>query len=174
MGSANPAPVKVTLRLTIGDSPNLPSVPTNWVDQYLPGQTITWNSDYDNDGMADYLEYYAGTNPSDGASGLKVVGLGMSDGLVELFWTSSSSELPERRRYKVFSADADALSVLTNPNYRLQDYEELADNPGSSGIFYVGEQSADSNGTTTSILDDGLEVGVARFYRVFLSYPVPE
>lgn len=168
------APLKVSLRVNLGVAVDAPAVPAPWVNNYFPEHTVTWDSDFDNDGMLDYMEYYAGTIPDDGTSFLKINSLDVAGDAVTITWASSPSLDPEGREYIVYSAEGGALSQLINPELTLSDYETLAQNPEVSGINRVGSQAAATGAVETSIVHQGVGLESGRFYRVFLVKPLPE
>lgn len=143
-------------------------VPPIWRNQFsFPSSyTITTESDFDSDGLPDYLEYYAGSDPTDGTSLLKIVETNVIGDDIFISWLSSTSNFPASRQYILFRSGEGHLSDLANAS----TISELENNPG---ITKIGPIDADQLYDVTSYTDPDLVDQTPLFYRIFLSQPLP-
>lgn len=74
-------------------------LPDAWEMQYFGTLSYGPNDDPDHDGLNNYQEYIAGTNPNDANSVLKVTGMDASNGQVHLTWNSVAG-----KTYTIYSA----------------------------------------------------------------------
>ena len=112
------------------------------------------------------LEYYAGTNPTDGASMLKIENVELSGNDAEITWTSTASVDPEPRKYRIFRSGPDALGVLADSDATILSLQ------GEALITDPGE--VESMGATTFDTDANVKSQFPLFYRVFLAKPEPQ
>ena len=151
----------------------------SWFDGFFesnpPVYTITSTSDYDGDGQFDYLEYYAGTDPTDGTSQLKMVAPVLSGENALISWTSSTFNLSlgEVRRYHLFRSNSSGLSTLAASGATISSLL------GENDVDNLGVVDAAQGSAVTTYEDDGDDgTGVSSefplFYRVFLSQPQPQ
>jgi type VI secretion system Hcp family effector len=75
-------------------------LPDTWEMQYFGNLGYGANDDPDHDGLSNYQEYLAGTNPNDANSVLRVTDIGLGTGQVNLTWTSVAG-----KTYTIYSAD---------------------------------------------------------------------
>ncbi len=168
---------QIIVSVTVGEPlppPELPDFQT-WFEGFLGGNNpqnhqVTSTSDYDGDGQLDFLEYYAGTDPTDGSSRLNVANVEVSGDDAVITWTSvpdtDSTEEPGNRFYRIFRCGPDALGTLVDSNATISSLQS------ESSITDLGEVSSD--GETTSYTDVGARSQFPLFYRVFLSKPEPQ
>lgn len=164
------AQIKVSVTVGESSSPELPDF-QEWFERFFGGSNpenhqVTSTSDYDGDGQLDYLEYYAGTNPTDGASMLKIENVELSGNDAEITWTSTASVNPEPRKYRIFRSGPDALGVLADSDATILSLQ------GEALITDLGE--VESMGATTFDTDANVKSQFPLFYRVFLSKPEPQ
>jgi hypothetical protein len=164
---------KITVSVTIG-APQTSPIPQLWVDQFFgdidPNYVVTSISDYDGDGQFDYFEYYAGTDPTNGASGLKIVESILFGNDAEITWTSTDSTDPEPRKYRIFRSGPEALGILAAPDATIED---LSLNTNITSLELNGELEINSAGDKTTYTDENVKDDFPLFYRVFLSKPEP-
>ena len=165
---------KITVSVVVGSSPNS-SIPSSWIDSFFgdidPNYEITSTSDYDGDGQFDYLEYYAGTDPTDGASGLRIIESTLSGNDAVISWTSTDDIDPEPRKYRVFRSGPEALGILAAPNATI---DQLSSSPDIASLELDNQLEIPSNGATTTYTDLDVKDDFPLFYRVFLSKPEPQ
>ena len=163
---------QISVSVTIASSTPA-SIPQDWVESFFssidPDYAVTATSDYDGDGLDDYEEYYAGSDPTNGSSGLQVMSTVLSGDDVTILWSSTESTDPEPRKYRIFRCGTDALSDLADPNTTISD---LQNSPSITELTALGE--IDSQGTSTSYTDTNAKSLFPLFYRVFLSQPEPQ
>lgn len=145
-----------------------------WAEDNIPQEDypITWESDFDSDGMVDCMEFYAGTDPANGRSLLKINGLVVTEDKVTITWASTRSTDPARREYIVYGANAQGLDSLLDASLSLQQVDELSFIP-TSGVVFVGRKLASESDDETSIEHDVSQLGLPQYYRVFLTQPLP-
>ena len=181
MSSAN-AQTSVTAQITVSVTVAQPSPPPDlpdfqtWFESFFGGSTqsheVTSTSDYDGDGHLDYLEYYAGTDPTDGASRLNIATVELSREDAEITWTSVPDDNndppkePGNRFYRIFRCGPDALGILVDSNATISSLQS------EGSVTDLGEVNSD--GETTSYTDVGAKSQFPLFYRVFLSKPEPQ
>ena len=155
-------PINVSLTLVKGEP-----VPQGWKEKFAFPENyfITTQSDFDGDGIYDYLEYYADTNPIDGSSRFKVISTELDGTSLTIKWTSSSNEDPAPRKYIIFRAEAQHLGALVNAS----SIEEIQDN---TNITQIGPLPA-ANAEETTYTDNEVDTSKSFFYRVFLFQPLP-
>lgn len=143
-------------------------VPSEWKGRFSfpEGYNIDLVSDFDHDGLLDYLEYYADTDPTDSSSKLQIVDTQVQGNNLVISWTSSANDNPESREYTIFRAGADNLGILVNAR-SIEDLQDI------SGVEEIGPIGADS-GPITTYPDIGAAASTPLFYRVFLSQPLPK
>ena len=143
-------------------------VPLYWrsLFSFPEDYTISSTSDFDQDGLPDYLEYYAGTDPTNGASRLKIAETLVDDNDLIIRWASSPSESPESRKYILFRTGAENLGDLVNAI----SIEELENN---SNFLKIGPLNSSPSEEVTEYTDYGAAEFLPLFYRVFLSQPLP-
>ena len=143
-------------------------VPLYWrsLFSFPEDYTISSTSDFDQDGLLDYLEYYAGTDPTNGASLLKIAETLVDDNDLIIRWASSPSESPESRKYILFRTGAENLGDLVNAI----SIEELENN---SNFLKIGPLNSSPSEEVTEYTDYGAAEFLPLFYRVFLSQPLP-
>ena len=143
-------------------------VPLYWRNlfSFPEDYTISFTSDLDRDGLLDYLEYYAGTDPTNGTSLLKIAETLVEDNDLIIRWTSSPSESPESRKYILFRTGTENLADLVNAT----SVEELESN---SNFLKIGPLDASDSEEVTEYTDYGAAEFLPLFYRVFLSQPLP-
>ena len=157
----------ITVSATVGIAVEASVEIQNWFNGFENAPNsgnyiVTNSSDYDGDGQLDYLEYYAGTDPTDGTAFLKTLMPEFIIGRPVIFWDSSASDVPESRVYHVFRCGPDGLNVLANPNASIASLQSQ-----SSIITDLGE--VNSQGTITSLVDSDSDINdFPLFYRVFL------
>lgn len=165
------ATAPLTVRVTVVASP----IPQSWIDSFFgaidPDYAVTSTSDFDGDGQLDYYEYFAGTDPTNGASGLKIIETTLSGNDAKIIWTSTTSEDPEPRKYRIFRSGPEHLGILANPNATIQD---LSANVDITSLELNGELEINSAGSTTTYTDTNARNDFPLFYRVFLSKPEPQ
>ncbi len=156
--------ISVTVEMPQPDEP----VPSEWKEQFsFPDDyIISTESDFDLDGIPDYLEYYAGTNPIQGSSRLKIADTRVDVEDTVTSWFSSSSSDPEARKYVLFRSGEGNLADLVNAT----SIDELRDHPA---IIELGPVDAADPGEITEYRDEGVVDLLPLFYRVFLSHPLP-
>ena len=76
-------------------------LPVVWELTYFGRTGVDPNADPDGDGMTNFQEYLAGTNPNDATSTLLITGLTVVDGGLQISWLSAVN-----RQYTVQRADA--------------------------------------------------------------------
>ena len=156
------------------------TMPDDWERMFF-GQDLTIAtreppSDSDSDGIPDYLEYYCGTDPLDGASRLRITEFSgfNENGEFVVEWTSSTETWDgllllsdsKPRSYKVFSGDSvgDLLSI--------DNFDTVLPPPGSPAV--LGEVSANPSDDFTIFIDtEDLSGKERKFYQVILSFPLP-
>ena len=166
------ATAKILVRATIGEPTQVP--PDNLEDWEIfyfgSGYDLSAESDFDGDGHPDYLEFYAGTDPTDGASMLKITETILEENNVVIKWTSAMKSNGDPRKYLIFRGGSDALGVLTDPATTIEDLQ------GNSGVTELAE--VPSQGSVTSYTDpdnpNNPRDPFPLFYKVFLSQPVPQ
>ncbi len=121
-----------TVTMPSGSDTDSDAIPDMW-ELEMTGQTNLLKSgtnDWDNDGLTDYEEYIAGTDPTDKDSQLKLTGLSINGTNLSITWSSELSRL-----------------------YRIEENEDLTDADGwqECGIGTLCPTSA----ATTQALDVG-------------------
>lgn len=168
------ATTRIKVSVIVGSSPNS-SIPQSWIDLFFgtldPNYKITSTSDYDGDGQFDYFEYYAGTDPTDGASGLKIIESTLSGNNADITWISSESAEPEPRTYRIFRSGPEALGALAASDATI---EQLSSDPDITSLESDGQLEINSDGETTTYTDLDVKDNFPLFYRVFLSKPEPQ
>ncbi len=89
-------------------------LPDAWEMQYFGTLNYGPNDDPDHDGLSNYQEYLAGTNPNDANSVLRVTDIGAGSGQVHLTWNSVAG-----KTYTIYSAstlEGPYTPVLTMPS----------------------------------------------------------
>ena len=89
-------------------------LPDAWEMQYFGTLAYGANDDPDHDGLSNYQEYIAGTNPNDANSVLRVTDINLATGQVNLTWNSVAG-----KTYTIYSADqigGPYTPVLTMPS----------------------------------------------------------
>lgn len=144
-------------------------VPQEWKEKFAfpENYSVTFESDFDGDGISDYLEYYADTNPIDGSSRFEVVSTEADGNNLTIKWTSSGNESPAPREYIIFRAEVQHLGTLVNAS----SIEEVQNNPNITKIGPL--PAAESPAEITTYTDDEVGNSTSYFYRVFLSQPLP-
>ena len=174
LGAQEPVIAKITVSVTVG-SPQAPSIPQSWIDDFFeaidPNYKITSTSDYDGDGQFDYFEYYAGTDPTNGASGLKIVESTLSGNDAVITWTSTESTDPEPRKYRIFRSGPEALGILSASDATI---EGLSSDSNITSLELNGQLEINSGGEVTTYIDSNVKNNFPLFYRVFLSKPEPQ
>jgi type VI secretion system Hcp family effector len=97
--------------LTDSDADGLPDV---WEMEYFGTLSYGANDDPDHDGLNNYQEYIAGTNPNDANSLLRVTEINLANGQASLTWNSVAG-----KTYTIYSAnqvDGPYAPVLTLPS----------------------------------------------------------
>ena len=144
------------------------SIPLNledWVVYYFgDNNNFSAESDFDGDGHLDYLEFYAGTDPTDGASKLKIAETTLSGNDVIIKW----SPTPNGRKYRIFRGGPNALGALTDPQATIDSLQ------GNSNVTELTEEEIDSGGLSTSYTDVNASDSFPLFYKVILSSPEPQ
>lgn len=174
---------QITVSVTIGE-PSAPELPDfqAWFEDFLGGTNpqnyqVTSTSDYDGDGQLDYLEYYAGTNPTDGASRLNIANVELSGDNARITWTSvpdtDPPEEPGNRFYRVFRCGPDDLIYLASPDATIESLDNLISSPNAPSLISLAGEIP-SDGETTSYTDVDVKSQFPLFYRVFLSKPEPQ
>lgn len=164
------ATAQITVSVTVGAARSA-SIYQDWIDDFFgsidPDYEVTPNSDYDKDGQLDYFEYYAGTDPTSGASGLQIVETVLSGDDAIIKWSSVPDKIPPEspgnRFYRLFRCGPDALASLADPNATIPSLQF------NTSITDLGDIA--SQGETTSYTDRGVADRFPLFYRVFLSKP---
>ena len=92
--SAGPGVDPAVLRIdwTAGDDDN-DGMPDTWEIQYFGSTNSGAYADWDLDGFANYFEYRAGTDPTNGASALQIEGVASGPGEMVLQWQSVSGRV---------------------------------------------------------------------------------
>lgn len=161
---------KILVSVTIVEAPTPP--PDNleeWVVYYFgEDNNFSAESDFDGDGYLDYLEFYAGTDPTDAASKLKITETTLSGNDAIIKWAPTSNGDNTSRKYLIFRGGPNALSALANPQATVQSLRT------NSNITELAEVDSDSQGSTTSYTDSNVKSQLPLFYRVILSQPVPQ
>jgi hypothetical protein len=161
----------ITISLTVGEPLVSPIIPQNWINNFFgDSYEVTLTSDFDGDGHFDYLEYYAGTYPTDGASKLKIAEATLDENDdMEITWFSPTDEEPSRRSYLIFRSGPDGLSALASPNATIQSLDENPD------VILINDEGnpvpASLTESTTSYTDSTAGNDLPVFYRVFLFEP---
>jgi type VI secretion system secreted protein Hcp len=89
-------------------------LPDAWEMQYFGTLAYGANDDPDHDGLSNYQEYIAGTNPNDPNSILRVTKINLANGQTGLTWSSVAG-----KTYTIFSAnqvDGPYTPILTMPS----------------------------------------------------------
>jgi hypothetical protein len=97
--------------LTDSDADGLPDA---WEMQYFGTLAYGPNDDPDHDGLSNYQEYIAGTNPNDANSVLRVTEINLANGQANLTWNSVAG-----KTYTIYSAnqvDGPYAPILTMPS----------------------------------------------------------
>ena len=163
---------KLSVSVTVG-APQIsaPLTLEEWTESYFGGgYNVTSNSDFDGDGHFDYLEYYAGTDPTDGASRLQIADTTLEGEDAVITWSPTSEADGFDRTYRIFRSVPDALGILADPDATLDELTTFAEENAS--ITNLGDIS--SKGNATSYTDKNVRNQFPLFYRVFLSQPIPE
>lgn len=172
---------QITVSVTVGSVQPSP-IPQDWIDSFFGANyQVTSTSDYDSDGQFDYLEYYAGTDPTDGASRLKVTSTELSGNDAIIIWKSTPDseddppEAPGNRFYRLFRCGPNDLNYLASSGATIESLDELIANPPNdeSSLISLGGEIL-SEGETTSYTDANVRNEFPLFYRVFLSKPEPQ
>jgi hypothetical protein len=161
----DPVTAKITVSVTVG-SPS-PDDLDDWVVFYFGSDyDFSAESDFDGDGCLDYLEFYAGTDPTDGASKLQIIETTLSGNDVTIKWAPTANGDNISRKYRVFCGGPDALGLLTDPEVTIGNLQ------ASPNVDELAE--VNSQGFTTSYIDPGASDKFPLFYKVILSQPVPQ
>ena len=163
----------LTVSLIVGEPQAAPDF-QNWFNSFFettpPNHEITPTSDYDGDGQFDYFEYFAGTDPTDGSSKLKIIETFLSGEDAEIVWSSvpnsSQPMAPGNRFYRVFRCGPDSLGNLADPNATIEILQS-----NNSIVELTESAEIASQGETTSYTDVNAKSQFPLFYRVFLSKP---
>ena len=164
---------KLTVSAVVGVAIEVSEAIQNWFHDYenapdSGSYTVTNYSDYDGDGQLDYLEYYAGTDPTDGTDFLKTLSPEFINGTPVISWDSSASDDPEPRVYHIFRSGSDGLSVLAHPNASISALQ-------TNFPLIIDLGTVNSQGTITSFVDSSSDIDdFPLFYRVFLAKPEPQ
>ncbi len=84
--------------VTLSDSDH-DGLPDAWEMQYFNTLAYGANDDPDHDGLSNYQEFFAGTNPNDANSVLRVTDIQLASGQVNLTWNSVAG-----KTYTIYSA----------------------------------------------------------------------
>lgn len=154
------------------DEPQSPITLEEWASvNFEENYDFNDSSDYDGDGQFDYYEYYAGTDPKDGASHLKIIETTLSGNDAIITWAPTPTEDGIARKYRVFRSGPDALSILAAADATI---ENLSANPDITSVESDdGEVEISPKGDEISITDKDVKDDFPLFYRVFLSQPIP-
>ena len=121
---------------------DLDGMDDSWELQYFGDLTRDGTGDFDNDGLSDLSEFFAGTLPNDPSSVLRIIRVVPNPGVGNfLEWTS----VPGKR-------------------YRVQHKSSL-----SSAVWLELPGEVEATGATTSTMDNTLSGGLPRFYRIAVS-----
>ena len=118
------------IRTILADDRNNDGLPDSWQMQYFGSLTAPGsgpNDDPDHDGMNNYQEYIAGTDPTNAASVLRLTNVRPQGNSVQLSWQGG-----------------------TNVYYRIQRTQTL--NPSNWQDIYTNPPSAVATGTFTDVL----------------------
>lgn len=134
-----------------GDDNDSDSIPDMWELEQTGSTNLlaSGTNDYDKDGITDYDEYIAGSNPADSNSYLKVTDITLTGGTnISLTWSSALARL-----------------------YKIEENDDLMDTDGwlECGL---GTLSPDSDSNTTIVLDLGSYTQL--FYRIKAFIPFSE
>lgn len=170
------ASVMTTIELSVTvNRPNSSSIPQSWIDDFFgnvdPNYEVTPTSDYDGDGQFDYFEYFAGTDPTNGASSLKIIESTLQGNDAVIVWISTKSIDPEPRTYRAFRSGSEGLSALAAPDATI---EQLSLDPDITSLELNGQLEINSSGETTTYIDLNVRNDFPLFYRVLLSKPEPK
>ena len=161
---------EIIVTATVGE--RIPAPPDNleeWVTYYFGNDNnFSAESDFDGDGHLDYLEFYAGTDPTDGASKLKITETTLSGNDVIIKWSPTPNGEDFIRKYRIFRGGPDALGALTDPQATIQSLR------GNENITELTDTEIDSGGFSTSYTDVGARDNFPLFYKVILSDPEPQ
>jgi hypothetical protein len=157
------ATAQIVVTVMIGPSPSSipPSTLPEWVIFYGLSTQYSVVSDFDGDGHFDIEEFFAGTDPTDRSSKLKILVTALSGNDAILTWGPTSNGDNISRKYRIFSCNADALGALAS---RQATIEDMVANPDITDLAEVASQ-----GLTTSYRITDAKEDFPVFYRVFLS-----
>jgi hypothetical protein len=119
-------------------------IPDAWESGYglNPGSSADRNSDSDGDGMSNWQEYVAGTDPTNALSYLKV----------ENFWSAISSNQQVRLEF----------NAVSNKTYTIF----ASDNAPSGPWIRVADVAAVSSNRTAQVTEEQPAGSVARYYHL--------
>ena len=133
-------------------------IPNGWKQQYGldPFDPAVANADPDGDGFTNLQEYQAGTDPTNGLSALRILGIGTQGGDVLITWQAGGD------RTNVLQAASSLLGVYFNisPNIVIPDVGDVVTNYLDQGAatntncrFYrIATRNSSVEGTTAPLL----------------------
>src|SRR6185437_5757825 len=113
-------------------------LPDAWEMQYFGTLAYGANDDPDHDGLSNYQEYIAGTNPSNANSVLRVTEINAASGQVNLTWNSVAG-----KTYTIYSASqigGPYTPVLTMPSAGNGQTSTNLTGSASNQFYRVGVQ----------------------------------
>jgi hypothetical protein len=126
-----------TTRIMVGDSDH-DGMDDDWEMTYFGNLSHDGTADTDGDGLTDYQEFLAGTNPIDNASVLRCLAVSTSAGGATIYW-----------------------SAVPGHNYRVEFKNNVDD---ANWTTLVSSTMASTQ--TASVLDPDASLVTQRFYRV--------
>ncbi len=83
---------------------------SKWVTSFFGDNPVDWNADPDNDGMTNYEEFLANTDPFDDASVMDVTDVRIDNGVLVIEWAAKAD-----RRYTIQYRESLGTDVWTSP-----------------------------------------------------------
>ncbi len=132
------------------------SLPDQWENQFFDNlNSSNGDADFDNDGLKDFFEYLAGTDPTDSTSVFKITNIErIASNELKITWASSPNPDPIKRKYRILTTTGNIEDGFNS--------------------FSTEIEADSSNFATSQVISNEILSNNSKFYRIELIEPSTE